>query len=360
MRPQARNERASAAAPREGRLLPGPLWRPVSETGGRLLLRPAGARGEPLDLPSSFASVWRDGAAPWPLEEPDQGAAVAALCDGALALDSPDGPLSGPAALLALGLAMPVAPEPTPVMALSLAALRHASLAPRSQPYPLTASLYFAGRRPCGPAALRRLPDAEAVGRFLGIARIAARPAVAEWFGPPRLSGEWLFWRAPQPGTAEKLYIAPELPALCERLPALAQALAEAGASGFKLPASARGLHRPDRCIAYFPDAAARRRAEAALRPLLAGAPAEPAPFTVSCGEESLLSWGRDPAPGGEAWRQGRSWRLWLCGLLARALAAAAALPHPELPAWRFALLRAGLAGLDPTSFAPGGVAHAA
>ncbi|MCX8135238.1 MAG: hypothetical protein N3D18_14905 [Roseococcus sp.] len=285
---------------------------------------------------------------------------MAALCEGALALEGPEGPVSGPAAALALGLAMPGVPAATPAMARSLAALDHAALAPRPHPYPLTASLYFAGRRPCGPAWLRRLPDAEAVGRFLGVARVGAQPGVLAWFGPPRPAGEWLFWRAVQSGSAEKLYIAAELPALCERLPALAEALAESGASGFKLPAAARGLLRPDRRVAYFPDAAARARAEAMLLPVLAGAPADPVPFSVSCDAGSLLSWGRDPPQGGEAWRQGRSWRLWLCGLLARALAAAAALPHPALPAARFARLRAGLAGLDATSFAPQEAAHAA
>lgn len=324
-----------------------------------MLHRP-GVGAEPLRLPAWLAPVWQDGAAALPPGVPERQVAIGGVLDGALALDAAGKPLSGPAAALALGLAPPPDPDGSPAMLRSLEALRLAAVAPRPEPYPLTASLYFAGRTPCGPACLGRLPDAAAVGRFLGVPRIAAQPGVAAWFGPPRPAGEWLFWRAPEPGTAEKLYIAAALPELPALLPDIAAALAAAGASGFKLPASARGLHRPDRCIAYFPDAEARARAEAALAPLLAGAPADPVPFTVSCAPRSVLSWGRDPPRGGEAWQQGRSWRLWLCGLLARALSAAAALPHPALPAWRFALLRAGLAGLDPASFAPAEVTLAA
>lgn len=197
---------------------------------------------------------------------------MAALYDGALALDTADGSLCGPTAALALGARLPPAAEDTPAMARSLAALRLAALAPRQEFYPLMASLYFSGRRPCGPAWLRRLPDAAAVGRHLRIGRLAAQPEVARWFGPPRLAGEWWFWRAPREGTSEKLYIALAPAALAEQLPMIAAARAEAGASAFKLPASARGLQRPDRCVAYFPDSLARRQAEATLAPLLAGA----------------------------------------------------------------------------------------
>ena len=344
--------RAAASAEAGWRLRPGPLWRANSLGAEAVVLQPREGRGEAARLPPALAAAWREGGMALPEMWPERRAALAAVLDGALSLDAPGRPLSGPAAALALGLAPP-SPQDSPAMLRSVEALRLAALAPRPQHHPLTASLYFFGRTPCGPACLQRLPDARAVGRALGIARLAVQPGVAAWFGPPRPSGEWLFWRAPQPGTAEKLYIAAALSALPGLLPAIARTLAETGASGFKLPASARGLHRPDRCIAYFPDAEARARAETALAPLLAGVPADPVPFTVSAAEGSALSWGRDPPRGGEPWRQGRSWRLWLCAVLARGLAAAAALPHPAVPAWRFALLRAGLAGLDPASFAP-------
>lgn len=335
------------------RLSGGPLWRAAGADAKGLLLRPVTGPALPLRLPAGLAAAWRGEAIALPEEGPDRQVAVEAVLDGALALETAAGPVSGPAAALALGLPLPPDPEDSPAMRRSLEALRLAALAPRPEPYPLTASLYFFGRTPCGPACRRRLPDAEAVARFLGVERLSRQPQSAAWFGPPRSAGEWIVWRRPAEGTAEKLYVAAALPALLERLPAIVSALAEGGASGFKLPASARGLRRPDRCVAYFPDAGSRRRAGDALAPLLADAPAEPVPFTVSSEPRSVLSWGRDPPRGGEAWRQGPSWRLWLCGLLARALFAAAALPHPALPGPRFALLRAALAGLDPASFAP-------
>jgi hypothetical protein len=353
MPPEALASQAAAAAV-GWRLRPGPLWRVIGGGEEGITLRPLSPRdSEVIRLPPSVAAAWRKGTAAWPEAASERRAVVEALYDGALALDAADGSLCGPAAALALGARLPPDAEDTPAMARSLAALRFAALAPRQEFYPLLASLYFSGRRPCGPAWLRRLPDAAAVGRHLGIDRLAARPEVARWFGPPRLAGEWWFWRAPHEGTSEKLYIALAPDALAEQLPTIGAALAEAGASAFKLPASARGLQRPDRCVAYFPDTVARRQAEATLAPLLAGAPTDPVPFTVSCVADSRLSWGRDPARGSDAWRLGRSWRLWVCALLARGLAVAAALPHAGVPAWRFALLRAALAGLDPARFAP-------
>lgn len=347
------------------RLVPGPAFRLVEE--GRspfdpVLLRGLGDRsGDPYPLPSPFANVWRGQEQTLPDEETSSQRAIGFVCDGALALDSPVGLLTGPAAARFLGLHLDREPQPSnAAVARSLEALKLASRWPRADLYPLTASLYFAGRTPCGIDERRRLPDPAAVSRFIGAARIQSRPEVASRLGAARVVGEWLLWRAAAQPIKEKLYIALARPALIERLPDIAAIVAQAGASGFKVAASAHTLHRLDRCVAYFPDTASRQAAVAGLSPLLAHDPADPVPFTVACNAQARLSWGRDPERGSDMWRTGRSWRLWLCAVLARALSVAMRAPDAELPPWRFALMRIGLCGLDPDTLSPREATHAA
>jgi len=347
------------------RLVPGPAYRMVS--GDRspcdaVLLRELGVHnGELYRLPSPFASVWRGHEQALPDGEAARRRAIGFVCDGALAVDTPAGPLTGPTAARLLGLCVGRKPQPNNAAAArSLEALQLASRWPRADIYPLTASLYFAGRTPCGIDERRRFPDAAAVSRYIGAARVQARPEVAARLGSAKVAGEWLLWRAPAQPSAEKLYIALALPALIERLPDIAAAVAQAGASGFKVAASAHTLHRLDRCVAYFPDAASRQAAIAALAPVLGRDPADPVPFTVACDAQARLSWGRDPARGSDMWETGRSWRLWLCAVLARALSVAIRAPDPELPPWQFALMRIGLLGLDPDTLSPVESAHAA
>jgi hypothetical protein len=93
------------------------------------------------------------------------------------------------------------------------------------------------------------------------------------------------------------------------------------------------------------------RAAATRLLPLLQDSPAEPLPFSVPLDSEARLSFGKDPARGSIDWLEGQSWRLWLCGRLARAIAASSDQSETAFPPWRFALLRAMTLGLDPTTF---------
>ena len=63
-----------------------------------------------------------------------------------------------------------------------------------------------------------------------------------------------------------------------------------------------------------------------------------------------LMSWGSDP-PLEEAvpvWLRRQSWRQWICNRLGAALAVAKHHSHDSVPAWRFALTRLQLEGVDP------------
>jgi hypothetical protein len=288
--------------------------------------------------------------------DPHRTETIGLILDGALAISTGGGPVSGPAAASYLGLTAPDEGSIDGSMRLSLAALRLAAASPVVDLDLLTASLYYFGRRPLGRALRRRTPDASSVGSLLGLDRIDRAPEIVRRFDPRYLSSAWFYWRAPgAPDGAEhwKLYVCIALDALVEQLPAIASVLAECGARAFKVAGNAHGLCRPDRLIGYFGDEHATRAAARRIAPLVAGSPLEPLPFAVVIEAGGRIAYGRDPARGGLAALEGRSWRLWLCHHLARALASAREAPNAEWSPARFALLRAGFLGLDPTTFEP-------
>lgn len=359
------------ALPRSaGPLVPGPHYRLLDPSAVRpalmravdgfcadppiLLRHHAGRGGEPLPVPARLSGAWRGEERHLLPGDPHRNETIGLILDGALAIASGAGPVSGPAAATQLGL---VAPEESGIgrsMQSSLAALRLASASPVVDIDLLTASLYYFGRRPLGRALRRRAPDASSVGSFLGLERIDRTPEISGRFDPRYLSSAWFYWRAPgAPDGAEhwKLYVCIALDALVEKLPVIASALAECGAEAFKVAGNAHGLCRPDRLIAYFGDEVTMRSAARRLAALVAECPGEPLPFAVPIAAGGRIAYGRDPARGSLDALEGRSWRLWLCHHLARALVSARETPGAEWSPVRFALLRAQFLGLDPATF---------
>ncbi len=155
-----------------------------------------------------------------------------------------------------------------------------------------------------------------------------------------------------------KLYVSPQPEALPIAFGDILAALAAAGAPQLKIGADFRGVLRPDKIVAHFPDFESLAAGAARLAERLGGMggmggiAAQGVPFTAEIGGDGLLSWGVDPPlPAGRsaAWRE--SWRTWLCRRLALALLAGrGSAPEP----WRFALERLRLEGVDTESWAPG------
>jgi hypothetical protein len=253
---------------------------------------------------------------------------------------------------------------------LSLAALRYAEGLAVDDPTLLTLRLYAYNRRPLTPAWQRLLPDAPAVERFLGIGPGGASRRMLEqhWSRRPGFAG-WMSWRRRGPaagggspgrggrGTARgqatyKLYVSPAPEVLPTAFGEILAALVTARVPQVKIGSDARGMLRPDKIVAHFPDFEALAAAAARLSERLAGIAVQGVPFTAEIGGDGLVSWGVDPPhPAGSPASGRESWRTWLCRRLALALLAArGSSPEP----WRFALERLRLEGVDTTTWAPG------
>ncbi len=238
---------------------------------------------------------------------------------------------------------------------LAVEALKHGQALVGLPPQLLAIRLYTFGRRPFTPALRARLPDADAVWRFLtngnrDVCRSWAASAISD--GDP-----WRMWRRRRHQTKTdgrgtfKLYVAPTLDALPDAFVAAAETFAGLTyCTGFKVARTVDGLCRPDKLVAYFEQLEDLHTAAASLRPSLQGLSAQPVPFTGHIDGEGLLSWGVDPSADQTG---GRSWRLWLAGRLACYLVEGAAADDDAIEPWQFALERIRIDGIDVDSWAP-------
>ncbi|HVR06875.1 MAG TPA: hypothetical protein VMW75_02405 [Thermoanaerobaculia bacterium] len=277
---------------------------------------------------------------------------------------------------------------------LSRAALRYgqelARTQPAVEPVRLSLRLYGYHRLPLTPRWLRVLSGPGAVRRHLGIAAGGpARDLLERHWRPlaPAGAEPWMRWQPAAPRLAGpagavtyKLYVSPAPEALPNLFATVLDGFAAVGSPGFKVGATAGGLLRPDKIVAYFTTFERLAQAAAALAERLAGVAAHGVPFTSEIAAGGLLSWGVDP-PNEDGFGpfagDGRmSWRLWLTHRLARALISGAAAAAGEATAgeaamgeaatadaaggdamepWRFALERLRLEGIDTDSWTPGG-----
>jgi hypothetical protein len=273
---------------------------------------------------------------------------------------------------------------------LSLAALRHgqelARTLPEGEAVHLSLRLYGYHRLPLTPRWQRDIPGPEAVRRYLGIAAGGPWRSLLErhWRGRALAGGEpWMHWQpanamsaVPAGAVTYKLYVSLAPETLPDAFGTVLDGLAAVGPPGFKVGATAGGLLRPDKIVAYFASFELLAEAAAALAERLAGIAAHGVPFTSEIAAGGQLSWGVDPpreAGFGPPWGDGRmSWRLWLTHRLARALIFAAATAAGKAAAgetaageaaagetamepWRFAVERLRLEGIDTDSWTPGG-----
>lgn len=243
---------------------------------------------------------------------------------------------------------------------LSFEALCLAAAASDTEAPTLTGELYNFHRRPISPRWAAQLAGSEAVLAYAGLAAgsPARRRAESRWkIRHQEAQPGWIYLeqRAARSGqgAAYKLYVSPEI----EDLPlVLARVLAAAqrhGVAQLKLGADAAGLLRPDKLVLYLGDLDQLLAVARELEAELAGVRAQGVPFTAPIDAAGLLSWGADPPATARplSWQGPESWRSWLAGHLAAAIAAAGT-RDPAAGA-RFALARLAAEGVDVERWVP-------
>jgi hypothetical protein len=284
------------------------------------------------------------------------------LWDGVLQLAQGANWICGPAAC---SLATKASLEPQGALGnLSLQAIQDAAALRAGSAMQLYGTLYRYNSLPLTPHWLRRISSRAALEDYLQIGAAGRNRSELDrgwtYAFPVAKKGPWLAWisRAStwRPHTTTyKLYLSPLPVHLRETFPVWLAAITAAGAFHFKVGSEVRGLLRPDKMVAYFTQRAALEQAADRIAKELSGCPAQGVPFTAELNGGALLSWGIDP-PLEEAlpaWLRQQSWRQWVCNRLGAALAVAKHYESPAMPAWRFALERLRLDGIDVTAWTP-------
>jgi hypothetical protein len=278
------------------------------------------------------------------------------VCDGILQVAGESGWLCGPAACH-FDTTTPQEP-PGVLAALSLRSLKHAAALRTGDTAELSGHLYRYNSLPLTPEWLRRLPDNTAVQEYLQIQSGAG----VRWeldrawtrVPPAAEQGAWMAWSSrtiamPVDTTTYKLYLSPLPSHLRDAFRIWLAAITAGGAFHCKIGNDVRGLLRPDKMVAYFGDRAALEEAVQRIASELSGCPSQGVPFTSELDSGALMSWGSDP-PSEEhvpIWLRRQSWRQWICNRLGAALAVAKHHPCDSMPAWRFALTRLQLEGVE-------------
>ena len=246
------------------------------------------------------------------------------------------------------------APEPgTTIGMLSLAALRTSAALELPSSGVLARLLYSFNTLPATPDWRRRYPAAMSLDSVLR----RSIPGSAG-LGAPETAGDgaWLSWDRAAPSRSEdrvwKLYLSPMPEHL---LPALEAAAHQREAFSIKVGRDLANILRADKLVLYFATRARMERAAGRLERELAGIPAQGVPFTRQVGDSALLSWGVDPDGQDAAapWSGDSSWRAWLTHRLATALVQAFRDPGCSVPAWRYAMDRVSLDGVDVRDWTP-------
>ena len=311
-----------------------------------LTLREAG-RLPAFVLDGDDAPAWRQRIRSW-------------IADSVIEIGDPGGFVAGPQGLARVSEAPAATGGHGPLARLSLEAIRHAAALGPLELETLAGRLYGYHRLPLTARWRRRLPDRDAVAAFLGLNRggcFAPGWKLAE----PTSSSDWWAWSRPKRGSRPpdaatfKLYASPAMDGLRETLAVLADRLGATRAMAFKVGGDAAGILRPDKMVAYFEDLESLRQAADVLHSHLRGIATHGVPFTAEVAGNGLLSWGIDPPTRERVlpWQVEESWRLWVARRLAAALRVAHGRPSAEMPAWRFALERLRLEGIDVDRWVP-------
>lgn len=195
----------------------------------------------------------------------------------------------------------------------------------------LSARIYFYNREPASPCLLDLYPDS---GSMMHELQRDFRPLLfadnSDWFcrtSTPDNPGWLVFRRKSQNGEKSapyKIYLSPESNGFMDFFHHAAPLLAgDQRVVRFKIGATAHGLSRPDKCVAYCKTLEDQAEVCNQLVHALGAWPAHGVPFTTPACETLLFSTGTDPLqhervlPGYER----PSWRLWITNQIANTLA---------------------------------------
>jgi hypothetical protein len=285
------------------------------------------------------------------------------VLDGILMIEAHGEMLSGPAARAFVCAEQAESGPENSLAALSRRALEYAEALEITDAVALSARLYMYNRLPASTRWKHLLSNPAAVERHLGI-RNGATARMLERGWTRLLSGGgaqgWMAWRSQRTlydhsPTTYKLYVSPA----CSELPAGFQATVEATALSrafhWKAGSDVYGLLRPDKIVVYFREFADLQETAACILDKLERCPAHGVPFTAEVAGGGLLSWGIDPPAEQHSvpWLERESWRLRISNRLATALLLAKASAQTGISAWRFAMDRLRLEGIDTETWTP-------
>jgi hypothetical protein len=304
---------------------------------------------------ASAADLFADFALPT-VPSADQSASLFALVlDGVFEMAGPSGFVSGPQAFADFGPVGGVAPPSDRLGLLSRAALRYADRLGLDDPGLLTSRLYAFHRIPVSRRWRLAYPGPQAVLDLLPRRSLGAlMPDESRDMSP------WLHWSlgpGRKPKLPYKLYVSPRPECLPDVLPTAVETLIASGVTRFKIGVGAAGLLRPDKIVAYLPDARSTAGVAKELRARLYGKEAHGVPFSAELALDGLISWGGDPPPeAAPVGRRAESWRISVCRRLAEAVVVARRAANPMVSPVDYALARLSLDGVDVGSFAPTGL----
>lgn len=243
---------------------------------------------------------------------------------------------------------------------LSLDAIRYAACLEGLGTIELSRRLYLYNRIPVSGYWRSLIDGRDATDRYWGIPQgIGSLPGGAGWHLIDTGSDDWVCWRQAGgsgrgSGRLEtcKLYVSPQPQHVAVSLASTVEVLSNVGAPSLKIGGTLSGLLRPDKIVCYFESFNQMIDAASELAMKLQGVPVHGVPFTCELSGGGLISWGVDPASRQQAfgWMGPQSWRLWVTNHLATSLLAA---DHRSVDAWKFALDRLSLEGVDPRTWAP-------
>lgn len=285
------------------------------------------------------------------------------VLDGVLEIELAGAFVSGAAALPALGIGG-ASRSSGRLHDLTREALRYGERLGLEDADDLASRLYTYGTVPVSPAWSRRLKDSDDVLDFLGASpgTTLHRDLTSSFtYSPAQEAGSWMSWAKPSnrsPGPNDpiyKLYISPRPDELPHAFRELVSILATREHLQFKVGASALGVLRPDKAVAYFETAEALHDAAEQLAGRLESVAPQGVPFSAEIAGDGLLSWGMDPPRNARAlsWQQRDSWRLWVVRRLAQAIIAAQHGSETGVSASDYAVERVRLDGVDVDAWTP-------
>jgi hypothetical protein len=266
------------------------------------------------------------------------------LAPDVLRVLSLDGTLSWTPHIMPDASWMRLASDESPI---SVQALRWAAAFTGLDSDALASRLYFFGRWPVTVSWRRRLPDENAVARWLGLADLEQMLPSLRRLPRTRETWVWRRWAPHDGSTVNKLYVCCTPKDLPDVLHACAPVLRDSVVSGMKVGFDLPTVLRADKLVVYLAEEGATEHVAEAIMSAAGQRDIHPLPFGGETGVGEFVAYARDPDdwPGRPTWQERASWRLYVARLAAETLAAQRGRPWLERVA--AALERLSLAGID-------------